>query len=457
MGKEKKSTIKFQKTKLKGVLKRRKEVNKFKRQIQNRQLRRKGKKVEDNGGDTNEEKVGETEEVAEEKPQINTEDYFCNFVIDTDESLELSDDEDDMEEDVDPTEEVVQLKEDILTGKTKEEKEPLIKKFLTKSVRYLHEFPEDDTIQHILATVESYTKYFGHFPTLAREYLRVLLDCWSDIALLEETRSACYKAMKYLGTAAVDSNRRNYMPNVLKGVYLVFAHRATNKITETSLPVLQQMLEEAADIYSIDFRLSHEHAHVYITQLADHLKIAKKRQTVESFKQIYTWQYISCLDFWTNVISVTCDPTVMVMAKAGAESPMQAVVQPLVDLILLTIRLNPTAQFLPLRIHLLRTLISLLDATGIYVPLASHMFEILNSDLFKSGHNYPAVDDLPKLNWELHLKTPKVYIQTKNYQDIVFETAYDLILDYYACQGLSIAFPELAIPAVHKVRQPLRL
>lgn len=42
--KEKKSTIKFQKNKLKGVVKRRKEVNKFKRQIVKRQLRRGGSK-----------------------------------------------------------------------------------------------------------------------------------------------------------------------------------------------------------------------------------------------------------------------------------------------------------------------------------------------------------------------------------------------------------------------------
>lgn len=38
--KEKKSTIKFQKNKLKGVVKKRKESNKFKRQVVKRQLRR---------------------------------------------------------------------------------------------------------------------------------------------------------------------------------------------------------------------------------------------------------------------------------------------------------------------------------------------------------------------------------------------------------------------------------
>lgn len=48
MGKEKKSTIKFQKNKLKGVVKRRKEVNKLKRQIIKRELRR-GRKDQPKG------------------------------------------------------------------------------------------------------------------------------------------------------------------------------------------------------------------------------------------------------------------------------------------------------------------------------------------------------------------------------------------------------------------------
>lgn len=47
--KEKKSTIKFQKTKLKGVVKKRKEINKFKRQIQRRQIRRAASKHHNKG------------------------------------------------------------------------------------------------------------------------------------------------------------------------------------------------------------------------------------------------------------------------------------------------------------------------------------------------------------------------------------------------------------------------
>lgn len=262
------------------------------------------------------------------------------------------------------------------------------------------------------------------------------------MALSEETRNACYTAIKHFATTAIDAARKDYMPNALKGVYLVFANRAT-KINESSMPVIQQMLEEVADLYSVNPKQSYEHANVYVRQLADHLKKAKKEHTVESFKQIYTWQYVSCLDFWASVVATTCDPAV------GESSPMQALVHPLVEVCLHTIRLNPTAQFLPLRIHLIRTLTGLIDSTGYYIPLAPYLFEILSSDIFK-GNGAVAVD-LPEFDWELHLKTPKSYMQAKSYQDSVYNVMYDGLVDFYACLGLSIAFPELAIPALDKV------
>ncbi|KAI9482778.1 MAG: Noc2p family-domain-containing protein [Benjaminiella poitrasii] len=574
--KEKKSTIKFQKNKLKGVLKRRKETNKFKRQIIKRQLRR-GNKDQNNNEETEGTEETKEEEVAEEVPQVNIEDYFCNFVLDADESLELSDDEEadldaldafegvevpkkikeqekeedddmaneedeeeeeeeeddeymyedesedededeDMDNEDDDTEVVSMamlnewsaaalkksptawkkmlmafryivrsdedsetkftyrvesskvytklirntlkaaypilsqhiffLKKEKYPGRTKNwsKLEKTIRLFLNNCVRFLRELSEDEIIQYVLEQLEPCTLYFGPFSKLSREYLRVLLDRWADVALSEETRHQCYKAIRQLGTTAIDANRKNYMPNVLKGVYLIFANRST-KINEASLPIIQQMLEEAADIYTVDPNLSYEHATVYVRQLADHLKKAKKQKTVESFKQIYTWQYVSCLDFWANVINVTCDPTV------GENSPLQALVHPLVEVTLHTMRLNPTPQFLPLRIHLIRTLTGLVDATGYYIPLAPFLFEILSSDIFKS--NRLPQQDLPEFDWSLHLKIPKSYLQSKNYQDAAFNVMYDCIIDFYACHGLSIAFPELAIPALDKLKEYL--
>ncbi|KAK4518551.1 uncharacterized protein ATC70_008770 [Mucor velutinosus] len=565
--KEKKSTIKFQKSKLKGVVKRRKEVNKFKRQIIKRQLRR-GAPIDPHKDE--EEGLKTVETAVDDTPQVNTEDYFCNFVIDAEETLDLDEDEEedldaldafeaildpdqnitaqglDEDEDMDEDEEesetedeyeseqdedeeqdmddssddselvtlamtnewsaaalkksplawkklllafrsivrsdedapkqftyrvesskvyiklvrntlkaaypilsqhIYFLKKERYPGKTKNwpKLEKVIQLYLNNCVRFLKELSQDEVIQFVLEQLAPCTLYMGCFPKISREYLRVLLDRWSDVALSAETRSDCHKAIKHFATTAIDANRKNYMPNVLKGIYLVFANRAT-KINQTSLPVIQQMLEEAGDIYTVDSKASYEHASVYVRQLADHLKKAKKSQTVESFKQIYTWQFVSCLDFWASVVAATCDPSV------GESSPMQAIVHPLVEVCLHTIRLNPTAQFLPLRIHLVRTLTGLIDSTGYYIPLASYLFEILSSDIFKGN---PAQSDLPAFDWDLHLKTPKSYLQSKGYQDAVFNVMYDCLVDFYACLGLSIAFPELAIPAVDKLKEYL--
>ncbi|CEP18110.1 hypothetical protein [Parasitella parasitica] len=562
--KEKKSTIKFQKTKLKGVVKRRKEANKFKRQIIKRQLRR-GAPTDPHKDE--EEGLKKPETAIEETLPVNTEDYFCSFVIDAEEFLDLDEDEEEdldaldsfeavvdsnqkitaegleedeeMEESDESAEEeedacesgdeqelgdssdesevvtmvmlnewaaaalkmspsawkkmlmafrsivrsdedtpkqfayrvesskvytkliqytlkvaypilsqhIYFLKKEKYPGKTKNwpKLEKVIQLFFNNCVRFLRELSQDDIIQYVLEQLKPCTLYLGCFPKISREYLRVLLDRWSDVALSAETRSLCHKAIKHFATTAIDANRKNYMPNVLKGIYLVFANRAT-KINQTSLPVIQQMLEEAGDIYTVDSQLSYEHASVYVRQLADHLKKAKKSQTVESFKQIYTWQFISCLDFWASVVAATCDPT------AGESSPMQAIVHPLVEVCLHTIRLNPTAQFLPLRIHLIRTLTGLIDSTGYYIPLAPYLFEILSSDIFKGN---PPQSDMPEFEWDLHLKTPKSYLQSKNYQDFVYNMMYDCLVDFYACLGLSIAFPELAIPAIDKLKEHL--
>ncbi|KAI9263931.1 Noc2p family-domain-containing protein [Helicostylum pulchrum] len=574
--KEKKSTIKFQKNKLKGVVKKRKESNKFKKQVVKRQSRR-GAPTDPHKG--NDEKKLETPAPVDTTPLVNADDYFCNFVIDTEETLDLSDDEeadldaldafevilgpdqnivaegldedeqeeseDDEEEDEDDEYESVEegdddededmeegsdmdqddtstlvtyamlkewsaaankkspaawkkmllafrsivrsdepqktnftyrvesskvyaklirdtlkaaypilsnhiyfLKKEKYPGKTKNwpKLERVIILFFNNCIRFLRELSHDDIIEYVLEHLAPCTLYLGCLPKVSREYLRVLLDRWSDVALSEQTRNACYKAIKHFSTTAIDGARKDYMPNALKGVYLVFANRST-KINETSLPVIQQMMDEAADLYTVYPKLSYEHANVYVRQLADHLKKAKKEQTVESFKKIYTWQFVSCLDFWASVIAVTCDPAI------GETSPMQALVHPLVEVCLHTIRLNPTAQFLPLRIHLIRTLTGVIDSTGYYIPLAPYLFEILSSDIFKGKG---AVDvELPEFDWTLHLKTPKAYMSAKCYQDAVFNVMYDGLIDFYACLGLSIAFPELAIPAIDKLKEYL--
>ncbi|ORX63101.1 Noc2-domain-containing protein [Hesseltinella vesiculosa] len=321
---------------------------------------------------------------------------------------------------------------------------PVVQLLLNNAVRILRDLDQDDLLIHILTNLEPCSIYFGCFPKLANEYLRVLLDRWADLSLTSEARLVCYKAIRALGTQAVDAtSKQNFLPHALKGVYLTFAKRAT-KINEQTMDGVQQMMEEAADLYAVDPKLSQPHAHVYLQQLADHLKTARKAKTVENFKSIYTWQYVMCLDFWSNVIAVTCHPE-------QGQTAMQELLPPVIDLSLVTMRLNPTAQFLPLRIHVLRSLIALIDSTGFFVPLAPYLFEVFENDIFRSNVQHDPT--LAPFLWECHLKAPKQYVNTKVYQSAVYQVTHDMILDYYACFGMSIAYPELAVPAINKLKE----
>lgn len=161
----------------------------------------------------------------------------------------------------------------------------------------------------------------------------MLLDRWADFSLEADTRLVCYKAIRSLVVDAVDvDTKQNFLGDGLKAVYLVFAKRAATKLDAHTQAPLQQMMDEAADLYTVDPKLSHQHGHIYIHQLTDRLKLARKSGDVSGFKTVYTWQYISCLDFWANIVAVTCNPEV------GVNSPMQALLAPIVDLSLHTLR-----------------------------------------------------------------------------------------------------------------------
>ncbi|KAI8979027.1 Noc2p family-domain-containing protein [Pilobolus umbonatus] len=579
MGKEKKSTIKFQKKQLKTVVKRRKDAKKFKRQVQNRQIRRGAPRAEKEEEKSIKTELAEEEEGKPSAPEVKVEDYFCNFTIDAEESLDLSDDEEedadaldefdandhpkiksaleadkveeeeeeeeleedmeeDMEEDLEEESEeeseddsemegenmqvsensilvtpalykewlvevdglspkawkkmllafrsivrsdeekeftyyvqnskvytqivketlkaaypilsqhIYFLKKEKYPGRTKNwpKLEKPVRLFLNNCVRFLRDLSDDEMIQYVIEHLLPCTLYFGCFPKISREYLRVLLDRWSDISLTEETRHACFKAISQLATT-IDVHRKSYMPTVLKGVYLIYANRVTS-MNETNRALIEQLKREGAEIYKTDMALGYEHANIYVRQLVDRLKEAKKSHTVESFKMIYTWQYINCLDFWMNIIGSTCDVT------DTTPSHMQELIHPLINLCLHTIRLNPTAQFLPLRIHLLRTMITFMANTGFYVPLAPFLFEILAGDIFKS-HPQSEPNGI-HIDWDLKLKVPKHYLNTKEYQTAVFDIMKECFIDFYDSVGASMAFPELVIPAVEKLKEYLQ-
>lgn len=116
-------------------------------------------------------------------------------------------------------------------------------------------------------------------------------------------------------------------------------------------------------------------------------------------------------------------------------------------------RLIPTAQYFPLRFHLIRSLLRISLATGTYIPLAPVLLEVLNSNEMKKS---PKPSTLKSLDFSTSIRAPKSYLRTRVYQDGVGDQVAELLSEFFVLWTKSIAFPELALPVTVMLKRWLK-
>jgi nucleolar complex protein 2 len=107
------------------------------------------------------------------------------------------------------------------------------------------------------------------------------------------------------------------------------------------------MKNSASEIYCLDAAIAYQHAFGYIRQLAIHLRNSMKVKTKvrlisrchlqrltfcaqEAYKQVYNWQYVHSVDFWSLVLARACNAT----ALAAEENELRPLIYPLVQVAL---------------------------------------------------------------------------------------------------------------------------
>lgn len=182
-----------------------------------------------------------------------------------------------------------------------------------------------------------------------------------------------------------------------------------------------------------------------IRQLALQLKSAldKVKHPEYDTKVIYTWQFVQSIDFWSRCISL---------------SPyLSALVHPLCQITLRVISLVPSAQYLPLRLFCLRSLVRIGHHTGVYIPLAPPLIDaVLRSSSVLSKPAQKARKDASTLtqpDFEAILHVPQGYLGTKVYQNAVLDEFCDALVECLVLYAKSIAFPELVAPLTVTIRR----
>ena len=323
---------------------------------------------------------------------------------------------------------------------------PLIKSHASSLHYLLSHLSDTATLKLTLQAFEPLLSYLLQFRKFLKLIIRSVGSIWSDNSSAEATRITAFMILRRLMVIGDAGIRETVLKSTYEGIV-----KGSRNTTMHTLPGINLMKNSAAEVWGIDQKTSYTTGFTFIRQLAIHLRGNVTKPTKDSYKTIYNWQFIHSLDFWSRVLSTHCNS--LVEAQEGKESQLRPLIYPVVQITLGVMRLIPTSTYFPLRFALMRCLLRISQASGTYIPLASALLEVLNSNEMKKA---PKPATLKQLDYSVIIRAPTAYIKTRVYQDGVGEQVIELFSEFFVLWSKSIAFPELQLPVAVMLKRWLR-
>ncbi|CAK7273272.1 Nucleolar Complex 2 protein [Sporothrix epigloea] len=310
----------------------------------------------------------------------------------------------------------------------------LIRSFSASVLHLLTTLSDDGTLKLTLSALTPLLPYLLSFRKVLKQLVKTVVNFWAQPASSETTRITAFLVMRRLMVIGDKGVREA----VLKATYqgLVQGSRTTNANTIAGINLMKN---SAAELWGLDLPIGYTTAFTAIRQLAIHLRNSIVHNQNNAFRNVYNWQYVHSLDFWSCVLAQHCSTT------AEEDCQLKLLVYPLVQVTLGAMRLIPTAAYFPLRFQLFRSLLRVSRATGTYIPLAPVLLEVLNSADMKK---VAKISTEKQLDFTVNYKAPKSLLHTTVYQTAVGEQVVELLSEYFALWATSIAFPEFALPVI---------
>lgn len=313
---------------------------------------------------------------------------------------------------------------------------PMVKKTLklylptvTKLLQSLH---ESSMQRAILRHIHTLAPYFACFPKTERSLKTTLVTLWS-------TGEEHVQVLAFLTIRALTLlHPHPALHLTLKKLYLSFVRNCKFTLPSTR-PRIRFMQNCLVELLSIDPSVAYQHAFVYIRQLAVHLCNAYSSHQKDSQQVVYNWQFVHCVDLWA-----------MLLGQRKDEEALKPMLYPLVQTVVGTISLQPSPRYYPLRLHCVRTLMELAEVTGIFVPIAPYLLEIMEkqSTAKTSAANAGKPPDLANL-----LKLSKLQLQSRALQSNLLNESFELMAQLLANHSHYIGFPEFAFPIIVRLKK----
>lgn len=316
----------------------------------------------------------------------------------------------------------------------------IIKVHVPSLITLLEDASNTETCALVLQSVQELLPYLISFRKLLKAVVNAIVEIWSSSSSLETQISA----FAWMNNACKEYPK-SVLEIVLRSTYSCFLKNCGKTNVHTT-PLLNFQKNSAAELFGLNPTLGYQIGFEFIRQLAIHLRGSVNNPTKDSYKAVYNWKFCHGLDFWSRVISVQSQNG----SEEATENPLNQLIYPLVQVTIGTIKLIPTAQFIPLRFYLIRSLIRLSQNTGVYIPIFPLLSEILHSSMFS---RVPKREPLPAVDFECNIKVNKAYLNTRVYVEGVCEELVELFGEYFVLYAKSVSFPELATPPLIFLRR----
>jgi len=237
------------------------------------------------------------------------------------------------------------------------------------------------------------------------------------------------------------------LDTVFKGVYLAYMRLAKNMASnEHRLPMARLMAAAVVELASLDATAAYQHGFTYLRQLALHLRAALTAKSPAAVTTVLSWQFLAALRAWTAVL----------IAHGSDEgSPLWQLVFPLTQLCMGVLQLTRTLhKYFYLRLHVLSCLVELGLRCSVFVPVPTHIMDLLESPHFVSGGGKaPKGGGGKPPSFSTTLRLTEGAVGSKPVLDHVIGTGTALLSRWLSSVWDSVAFPELVTPLAIRLRK----
>lgn len=312
----------------------------------------------------------------------------------------------------------------------------LLKSYFTDLLKLLGGVTSSNILIVLLKHLHQLSNFLAYFHNITRHTLKMLITLWSSSD--ETVRVVAFLCILRL----VTSQQKALLDSVLRKMYVSFI-KNSKFVSVSTLPDISFMRRSLSELFTLDQRVSYQHAFLYIRQLAIHLRNAVTLlHKKEHIQAVCNWQFMNSLRLWTDVLCLCSD-----------KSLLGALQYPLIQIIIGCIKLVPSAQYLPLRFHCCELLTKFTRETGTFIPVLPFILEALT--LIDYNKRNKKVSMKP-MDFTCVLRISKTAMVENGFKDANIEHVYQLLIEYTTAESYRLSFPDVVVPAIVQLRSFLK-